>query len=270
MKLIKKDKTKWCITGGSGFIGSNLVETLQKNNEKDIELFNLDISLEFIPKEKPDIIIHLAANTDTTYPDDIEMYRNNIVGFLNVLKYAIDNKIKLIYASSGAIYGNDGEPLNAYGESKWICDKLAKRYFKNNLIVGLRFFNVYGPLERMKGKMASMITQWRDKINDGQQPVIFDGEFKRDFVYVKDVVKAILQARELKSGIYDVGTGEPTDFKDVLKTIIKTLGVEVEPKFIENPYMGKYQTFTKADIRWGFQPDYTIESGIKDYFKNYE
>ena len=262
---------KYLITGIKGFIGSNLVETLQKNNEKDIELFDSDVSLGFVPNEKPDVIIHLAANTDTTYLDDENMYRNNILGFLNVLRYSVRNKVRLIYASSGAIYGNNGEPLNAYGESKWICDKLAKRYLKTNQIVGLRFFNVFGNLEEKKGDMASMITQWRDQIKVGQRPVIFEGEFKRDFVYVKDVVKAILVARNLESGIYDVGTGESTDFRDVLDIIIKTMKVDTEPLFIKNPFIGKYQTLTKADIAsWNFKPDYTTEQGIKDYIENYE
>lgn len=262
---------KYLITGSNGFIGSNLLETLLKNHETDIELFNSDVSIEFIPKEKPDIIIHLAANTDTTYPDDIEMYRNNIIGFLNVLRYSVNNNVRLIYASSGAIYGNDGKPLNAYGESKWICDKLVERYLKKNQIVGLRFFNVYGNLERKKGVMASMITQWRDQIRLGKRPVIFDGEFKRDFVYVKDVVKSILVARSLESGIYDVGTGESIDFKDVLNIIIKVMKVDIEPKFIKNPFIGKYQTLTKADISsWNFKPSYMIEQGIKDYIENYE
>ena len=261
---------KYLIIGSSGFIGSNLLKKLSEDGESDVELYSSDISAEFIPKKKPDVIIHLASNTDTTYYDDIEMYRNNIVGFLNVLKYASDNKIRLIYASSGAIYGNDGFPLNAYGETKWICDKLAKRYFNKIPIVGLRFFNVYGPFEKPKGKMASMITQWRYQIEDGNDPVIFNGEFKRDFVYVKDVVKAILKARILNSGIYDVGTGVAIDFRDVLKIIIETLDAKVSPQFIENPYIEKYQTFTKANLNWDLNPDYTIKSGIEDYFKNYK
>jgi len=261
---------RYLILGSSGFIGTNLLKKLFQDGENDIELYNSDISIEFIPQKKPDVIIHLASNTDTTYPNDIEMYRNNIVGFLNVLEYANNNKIRLIYASSGAIYGNDGFPLNAYGETKWICDKLAKRYFNKIPIVGLRFFNVYGPFEKLKGKMASMVTQWKYQIENGQDPVIFHGEFKRDFVYVKDVVKAILMAKDLDSGIYDVGTGVATDFRDVLKIIIKTLPAKVNPQFIENPYIEKYQIFTKANLNWGFNPDYTIESGIEDYFNNYK
>jgi len=262
---------KYLITGGNGFIGSNLIEALEKNDEKDIELMNSDISLGFVPNEKPDVIIHLAANTNTVYPDDEDMYRNNIIGFLNVLRYSVKNNIRLIYASSGAIYGNNGEPLNAYGESKWICDKLAERYLKKNQIVGLRFFNVYGNLERKKGSMASMITQWRDQIAAGKRPIIFDGDFKRDFVYVKDIVKAILISRSLESGIYDVGNGKSTDFKDVLATIIRTMNVDVSPVFVENPYIDKYQTNTVADIKsWNFKPDYTVEEGIKDYIENYE
>jgi len=270
MKSIKKDKINWCITGGQGFIGSNLFRKLLEEGETNIELFNSDISIEFVPDKKPDIIFHLAANTHTTESNDIEMYRNNILIFLNVLEYACDNKIRMIYASSGAVYGNGVGPLNAYGESKRMIDRIAQRFYKKIPLVGLRFFNVFGPNERQKGNMASMITQWREQIEKEERPVIFKGKFKRDFIYVKDIVKALLVSKNLRSGIYDVGTGIATDFRDVLKVAQKALKTEIEPRFIENPYIDKYQTFTKANLNWGFKPDYTVESGIKDYFENYE
>jgi len=268
--MAKKNKIKNCVTGSQGFIASNLVQKLQEDSKNLIEEYNDDISVKFFPNKKPNIIFHLAANTDTTFSDDIEMYRNNIVSFLNVLRYCVDNRVRLVYASSGSVYGNNNFPLNAYGETKLTNDKLAKRYWNKIPIVGLRFMNVYGPREKKKGKMASMITQWREQIKRGERPVIFKGEFKRDFIYVKDVIKSLLIAKKLRSGIYDVGTGIATDFRDVLKIVIKTLGVRIEPKFISNPYLGKYQIFTKADISWGFKPEYTVESGIKDYFENYE
>jgi len=261
---------RYLITGGQGFIGSNLLKKLLEEGETDIELFDSDISIEFVPDKKPDVIYHLAANTSTTYPDDIEMYRNNIVGFLNVFRYVFDNKIRLIYASSASIYGNGEGPLNAYSESKKMIDEMAKRYFDKMQIVGLRPFNCYGQGEIQKGKDASVITQWREQILSGKKPIIFDGEYKRDFIYVKDIIKGFRMAEEMKSGIYDLGTGIATDFMDVLKIVIRTLRVRIAPRFIENPHLGKYQTFTKANLDWGFKSDYTVESGIKDYFKNYE
>ena len=269
-KLSYNKSMNYLITGSQGFIGSNLLEKLSKEDEAEIELFDSDVSVEFIPKKKPDIIYHLAANTDTTFLDDIEMYRNNILSSLMVLRYSFDNKLKLVYASSGAIYGNGKGPLNAYGESKEMIDKIVMRYVDRMSIVGLRFFNVFGPNEKKKGKMASMITQWREQIIKGNRPQIFSGEFKRDFVYVKDVVKALLEAKNLESGIYDGGTGVATDFRDVLKMVQKTMGTDLEPRFNENPYLDKYQSLTKADISWGFNPDYSVETGIRDYFENYE
>lgn len=258
-----------CI-GSKGFIGSNLVFELKKNPENMITEYVYDVTRRFNLVETFDIIYHLAANTDTTFSNDTEMYRNNIMGFLSVLDFAYKTNTRLIYASSGSIYGNDGKPLNAYGESKIVCDMLAKRYFDKIKIVGLRFFNVYGKGEIKKGKMASMITQWREQIKDGKRPVIFNGEYKRDFIYVKDVVKSLVESQKLESGIYDVGTGVATDFRDILNIVAKTMNVKIEPRFVENPYLDKYQTYTKANLDWGFKPDYTIESGIKDYFENYE
>ena len=267
--MIEKNQIKFCVTGSQGFIGINLLQKLKEENI-ETEGYIENISKGFNPLKKPDVIYHLAANTHTIESDDIEMYRNNILIFLNVLEYACNNKIRMIYASSGAIYGNGVGPLNAYGESKRMIDRMAQRFQKRIPLVGLRFFNVFGPNEKQKGNMASMITQWRDQINKREQPVIFKGEFKRDFIYVKDIVKALLLARNLQSGVYDVGTGIATDFRDILKIVQETLKTEIEPRFVENPYIDKYQIFTKANLNWEFKPDYTVESGIKDYFKNYE
>ena len=180
---------QYLITGVRGFIGTNLLQKL-KEEDVGIEEYVGDISKDFKPLKKPDIIYHLAANTHTTASDDLEMYRNNILTFLNVLEYACNNGIRMIYASSAAVYGNGAGPLNAYGESKRIIDKMAQRFQTKISLVGLRFFNVFGLSEEQKGNMASMITQWKKQIEKEEKPVIFKGEFKRDFIYVKDVVKA--------------------------------------------------------------------------------
>lgn len=267
-------KTKILITGSKGFIGSHLVEELIKDPNNTVVEYLQDTSDEITLRTNYGIVYHLAANTDTTFFDDIEMYRNNILGFLRVLDFTIKCKAKLIYASSAAVYGvkcKKEEPLNAYGHSKKLIDDIARKYFDKLSIIGLRFFNVYGPGEKQKGEMASMITQWKNQIEKNNDPIIFDGIFKRDFIYIKDVVKALIEANKLKSGIYDVGTGKATDFRDVLKIIIESLDIlDVKPEFIPNLHLGKYQTYTKANLNWGFKPDFNIKSGIKDYFENYD
>ena len=266
---MKKRKKKILITGAYGFIGSNLVEALKDNH--NLVCYDKDLCDGIKIKNDFDVIYHLAANSDTRFPDDVEMYRNNILSFLEVLRFALPRKTKVIYASSAALYGNSKKEsvINAYADSKRLGDEIAKQFLGKLPLVGLRPFNVYGPGELGKGKMASMVTQWRTQILDGKRPVIFDGKFRRDFVYVKDVVKAFKQAMRMKSGIYDLGTGVATDFRKILKIVIENLDVDVKPKVVKNPYLGKYQEFTKADISWGFKPDYTPEQGIKDDFENY-
>ena len=254
-------------TGCYGFIGSNLVQELSE--EYELLLWDKNLCEEINIKEEFDYIYHLAAITNSRYPDDVEMYKNNILSFLNVLDFARKTRTKLIYASSAAVYGSKSERIvNAYAHSKMLIDEIAKRFFNEMKIVGLRFFNVYGSGELMKGKSASMITQWREQILKGKRPIIFKGEYKRDQIYVKDVVRGLIQAMKLKNGIYDLGTGIATDFRDVLKIVIKTLETKIEPRFIKNPYKDSYQEFTKANISWGFKPKYSLETGIRDYFKN--
>lgn len=255
------------LTGGYGFLGSNLARVLQ--DKYKLTLCDADVCEGISIKNDFDYIYHLAANSDSRFPDDTEMYRNNILGFLEVLKFALRGKSKLIYASSAAVYGSKNDKvINAYAHSKMLIDEIAQRFFGRLKIVGLRPCNVFGKGELMKGKNASVITQWREQILKGQRPVIFKGDYKRDFIYVKDVVKGFEQAMKLKNGIYDLGTGIATDFRVVLDIVIETMGAKIEPRFIKNPYLETFQEFTRADISWGFKPDYTVKSGIRDYFEN--
>lgn len=266
-------KIRILVDGARGFIGTHLIQELKKDKNNVVIEYLKDVCENFTLKKDYDIIYHLAANTDTTFHNDIEMYRNNILSFLMVLDFAIKCKAKLIYASSAAVYGKRGrdeKPLNAYGDSKKVCDDIAKKFFNIIPIIGLRLYNVYGMGEEQKGKMASMITQWRKQVKRHNAPKIFDGTFKRDFVYIKDVTQAFIKAQKLKSGIYDVGTGKAVDFRIVLDIIMEELGSKRKPIFIPNPYLGKYQTYTKANLDWGFKPDYNIKTGIKDYFENYD
>lgn len=296
------------ITGGAGFIGSNLALKLQKDypnskilvlddfssaNFKNLKgfkgiVYSCDVSTDelFFKVEdfKPDIIFHLASITDTTVTDQEYMMRRNVDGFKNILEFAYDNESIVVYASSASVYGNVKEhvplkedreksPENVYAFSKYIMDNLAQEFSdKTGLkIVGVRYFNVYGPREAHKGKFASMIYQLYLQMKQGNRPRIFKwGEQKRDFVYVKDAIDAtILAAKAPKSTVYNVGSGEATSFNDVIKYLNQALGTNLEPEYFDCPY-DFYQEYTQADMtkikeELGFVPRYSIQRGIKEY-----
>jgi ADP-L-glycero-D-manno-heptose 6-epimerase len=256
---------KYFITGAKGFIGSNLAEELKKNPKNKVVIYNRDLCRRIGMKNDFDVIFHLAA-ISSTRDDAITTLKNNLFSFLNIIDFALKGKkTKLVYASSAAVYGKYKK--TAYAVSKITGDEIAQYFFDKMPIVGLRPFNVFGPNEIQKGYMASMITQWTLQIKGGMRPKAFGGErqSKRDHIYVKDAVKAFIQAIKLENGIYDVGTGKPRTYDDVLKAVQKTLGTNLKPVYIKNPYKGAYQRYTKADVGWGFKPDYTLEQGVKDY-----
>ena len=296
---------KILITGGAGFIGSNLTKALQEKypdnkyfivdnfssgNMDNLAGFKGEIISENIAQvdlsehfDKLDIIFHQAAITDTTVFDAEKMMFNNVDGFKNVFEFSIKCGAKLIYASSAAVYGHSAPPMvvgkneipaNVYGLSKLNADNIARENFNNLHIVGLRYFNVYGPGEKYKGKMASMVWQLYLQMKEGKQPKIFKyGEQKRDQIYVKDIVNAnLLAIASKKSGIFNVGTGKATTFNEIIKNLNEILNTNFEPDYIDNPYQ-HYQENTEADLAetrefLGYSPEYDINKGIKDYFKN--
>ena len=289
------------VTGGAGFIGSNLALELEKRghsvvvldnfltgNRQNLEGFKGDIvkgdekNLEKMNK-KFDALFHLAAITDTTMTDKQKMFENNVEGFKHVLDFVEKNNGTLVYASSAAVYGATTEtmhedealkPLNVYGESKGEMDKIAKKRFKKGTLVGLRYFNVFGPREHFKGKMASMIYQLAMQMKSGERPRIFKyGEQERDHIYVKDVVQANIKALSYHGfGIFNVGTGIKTSFNQLIKYLNKELGTNYEPEYFDNPHRGSYQNITLADIsktkkELGFKPQYNVEKGINEYIQ---
>ena len=153
-----------------------------------------------LAKKKIDTIFHIGAITDTTILDQKHMMYDNVEGFRNVLEFALHHKASMVYASSAGTYGSQntpmkeqhaGHPNNIYGFSKWITDNIATAHFKKLHIVGLRYFNVFGPKEYHKGHASSMIFHLYQQIVSGKRPKLFKmGQQKRDFVYVKDVVDA--------------------------------------------------------------------------------
>ena len=287
------------VTGGAGFIGSNLALELERKghnvailddyssaNVQNLQGFRGDI---LIGDESRlgecgsafDVIFHLAAVTDTTFKDDKEMLRKNIDGFRKVLQFALNSNAVLVYASSAGTYGNgktpmresqQPQPLNAYAFSKYVMDNMAKKHEKNLRIVGLRYFNVFGPGEKHKGKAASMVYQLYRQMSAGRNPRIFKyGEQVRDHVYAKDVVAATIKASEAKeSGIFNVGSGEGTTFNQVIDYLNKAMKTSFKPDYFENPYTEVYQVHTHADISkaaktLGWKPKFPTKAGIADY-----
>jgi ADP-L-glycero-D-manno-heptose 6-epimerase len=293
------------VTGGAGFIGSNVVKVLENKgakvfvlddfssaNFKNLEGFKgevicADILDEKILKKLPKVnaVIHEAAITDTTLKDDRKMVMVNFNGFKNVLDFCLKKNIKFIYASSAGVYG-DGpspmketqilKPLNTYAYSKYLCDCLASKVMKKTktLIVGLRYFNVYGPWEHHKKKAASMIYQLFLQIKDNRRPRIFKyGEQKRDFIYVKDVARITVESLNLKKSIIlNVGTGRARSFNEIIDIINRLLNKSLKPDYFDNPYKEVYQEYTEADItllkKVGMQVKFDLERGIKDYIEN--
>jgi len=301
----KNKKMKFLITGGAGFIGSNIAFELQEQghevvvmddfssgNFKNLIGFKGDVLAEdlyeCVPEnENFDAIFHQAAITDTTIEDQKLMMEVNVEAFKNLLVYAKENNIKkVIYASSAGTYGNGKCPMketqtptpeNVYGFSKAIMDNVAMQFAKENkdmTIVGLRYFNVYGPREYYKGHTASMMFQLYNQMKKGQRPKIFKhGEQERDFVYVKDIVKANMCAFKYakKSCVVNAASGIPRNFNDVVKCLNKSLKTNLQAEYIENPYPF-YQNKTQADLKKAkelinYKPDYTLEKGIADYVK---
>jgi ADP-L-glycero-D-manno-heptose 6-epimerase len=301
--------TSILVTGGAGFIGSNLVLALQERmpdarltviddfrsgDFKNLagykgdfvaqNLATLDWRQQF-GDEKFDAIFHLASITDTTLHDQFVQTHDNVESFRRLLNFAKPSKTRVIYASSAATYGaanaasvetNGAAPANVYAFSKAMMDNLANRAANDVsgwIIVGLRYFNVYGPREAHKGIPASMVLQLSRQMKSGQRPRIFKhGEQKRDFVYVKDVVEGSIRALEAKeSGIYNLGSGQARSFNDLVAVLNRSLGTDLKPDYIENPH-AHYQNFTQADLTnvrgaLGYQPQFSLETGVADYMR---
>ena len=259
-----------------GFTG-----TVISGDINDKELLNqIDEDYEF------DFIFHEAAISDTTASEQDLMVKTNVNAYEDLLKMAINHNANMIYASSAATYGDAASPQtvgnenpgNVYGFSKLMMDNITYDYLKKDLdisIVGLRYFNVYGPREYYKNKTASTVIQFGHQILAGNTPKLFEGSDKilRDFIYIEDVIQAnIKAATPKKSGVYNVGTGKARSFQDIADILQKELGTNLGTNYIPNPYIGQYQFHTEANIEdtktyLNYMPKYEMEDGIKDYIK---
>lgn len=232
---------------------------------------------------KFDYIFHQAAISDTTVQEQDLMIKTNVNAYEDLLKIAIKHKANMIYASSAATYGDSDrfevgyeQPNNAYGFSKVMMDNVTYEYLKKDLdisIVGLKYFNVYGPREFFKNKTASMVVQFGHQILKELTPKLFEGSDKilRDFIYIEDIIQANIKAcTPKKSGVYNVGTGNARSFEDIVNILQKELQINNGKEYIPNPYVGSYQFFTQANIETttkylGYEPKFSLEDGIKAY-----
>jgi len=303
------------VTGGAGFIGSNIVEKLV---EKDVEVVVLDDlflgsednleqvrdEIEFIEgsvleEEKVseamqgvDVVFHQAARSSSPMHKEnpAEGARVNIEGFINIAEAAVEEGAdKIVYASTSSMYGSvspphtedmDLEPTNLYTASKMSREMYARCYSYTEKIetTGLRYFSVFGPHEKAKGKYANVVTQFLWKMQKGEQPVIWgDGTQERDFVYVEDVAEANIKAADTKEKlngeVINVGAGKPVTFNEVVEKLNEALGKDIEPEKIENP-RDKYVHEHKAEngkaqelLEW--TPQHGFEEGLKKTVEYY-
>ncbi len=311
------------VTGAAGFIGSCLVSKLNKEGFKDIVLVDdfssnqknrnfegktysekvdregfitwIDSNHRFIQ-----FVFHLGARSATTgFPKEVYNHLN-LEYSKAVWNKCVEYGLSLVYASSAATYGmgefgyDDSheiveklQPLNLYGESKNDFDKWALKQEKQPYFwAGLKFFNVYGPNESHKGRMASVILHAFNQINASGKMKLFkshrsdfpDGGQTRDFVYVKDLseVMLFLMHHRKDSGLYNLGTGKGRTFLDLTRNTFKAMGIDENIEFIDTPIdiRDKYQYFTEANMKKlasiGYsKPFYSLEDGVNDYVKNY-
>jgi len=318
-----KDK-RVLVTGGAGFIGSVLVWELNRrgcsevaiadfpgNRDKSANLAGLRYTELIDAAElhsrlasgsmgKLDCIFHLGACSSTTETNEKYLRENNYEYSRTLAEWALGAGVRFVYASSAATYGDGSagmddsdprelerlRPLNLYGQSKQWMDLYALKLGWLDCIVGLKYFNVFGPNENHKGDMRSLVCKcYADVLKTGviqlfksYRPEYQDGEQRRDFLYVKDAVKMTLHlaANPAANGIFNIGSGVARTWKDLARSVFAALGREPNIEFIEMPeaIRDKYQYFTQANINkllgTGYdQPITLLEDAVRDYVVNY-
>jgi ADP-L-glycero-D-manno-heptose 6-epimerase len=315
------------VTGGAGFIGSNVVAALNDAGRADVavcdwlghdgkwrNLAKRQLADLVPPAELPawlngrrlDAVIHLGAISETTATDGDLVIETNFRLSMRLLEWCASHDTPLIYASSAATYGDGAQgfaddpslpalkalrPMNLYGWSKHLFDvAVAERVARGAKLppqwVGLKFFNVFGPNEYHKGAMMSVLTRRFDDIKAGRVVQLFkshrdgiaDGDQRRDFIHVDDVVRVLmwLLATPSVSGLFNVGTGKARSFKDLMSAAYAALGTRPNIEYIDMPEQirGSYQYFTQGDVdrlrRAGYNGGFTaLEAAVENYVKGF-
>ena len=311
------------VTGGAGFIGSAMVAKLNEKGESDIlivdelastakwknisgkkftDYVHKDHFLEMLLNDrlpKVEAIVHMGANSSTTERDVDHLMENNYRYTRVLLEWSLRKKARFVYASSGATYGDGAlgfsdadtvsptlRPLNAYGYSKQILDQWVLQNDLQNKVVGIKFFNVFGPNEYHKGDMKSLICKAYYQIQEigkirlfkSYKPEYKHGEQVRDFVYVKDCTEVLwwFLNTPKANGIYNLGTGTARTWNDLAKAVFAALGIPPTIEYTEMPeeIRGAYQYHTEADttkLRTSGCPVTfrSLEDSVKDYVQNY-
>lgn len=315
------------VTGGAGFIGSNIVAALNDAGRADVvvcdflgdegkwrNLAKRQLADVVPPAELPlwlhgrklDAVIHMGAISETTATDGDLVIETNFRLSMRLLDWCTANGVPFIYASSAATYGDGNEgfvddnslaalknlrPMNLYGWSKSLFDlavaeRVAKKHKMPPHWAGLKFFNVFGPNEYHKGAMMSVLAKRFDDVKSGKKVQLFkshrdgiaDGDQRRDFIYVDDVVRVVmwLLVSPKTNGIYNVGTGQARSFKDLIVSAYGALGAKPNIEYIDMPEQirGSYQYFTQASVDRllgaGYNGGFTsLEDAVGAYVKNY-
>ena len=323
MKPNDFSKSRVLVTGGAGFIGSALVWALNRRGCDDIvvcdilgtnekwrnltplrfadyvEAESLLARLQSGALGKFDLVLHMGACSSTTEQDATYLIKNNFEFTKDLAAWSLANKARFVYASSAATYGDGSagmkddvsgldtlRPLNMYGYSKHLFDLHAKRAGFLNKMVGLKYFNVFGPNEDHKGDMRSVVNKSFAQVKNEGVIRLFkshrkdykDGEQQRDFLYVKDCVAMTLHlaATPKANGLFNIGSGRARTWLDLAHAVFAALGRKPKIEFFEMPeaIRDKYQYFTQADISKlhaaGYQEKVTpLEDAVADYVQNY-
>lgn len=294
------------VTGGGGFIGTNLVRALVSRGERVVALDNeflgrlsnldgvpctkvrgdcLDDNLidRIVRRHGVNRVAHLAGYTSAPMFDVETKSRmlENFTGFLNILDVARHHSLRVVYASTSSFYARSPKPFREdahivpatpYELSKYVMEQAAHMYNRQYGVVanGLRFFSVYGPHERHKGRFGNNISQFLWSIRNGIAPVVFgDGRQTRDFTYVGDLVDAILLvlAKGQGSEVYNIGTGREYSFNEMIALVNKSLGTNVSPTYVQNPIMNYVRETladtTKIEREIGWKATTGLEEGIR-------